>query len=1532
MWPLQLLIFTMLLTPVVHGGKHSERHPALAAPLRHAERSPGGALPPRHLLQQPAADRVTAHRGQGPRAAARGVRGPGAQGAQIAAQAFSRAPIPMAVVRRELSCESYPIELRCPGTDVIMIESANYGRTDDKICDSDPAQMENIRCYLPDAYKIMSQRCNNRTQCAVVAGPDVFPDPCPGTYKYLEVQYECVPYIFLCPGLLKGVYQSEHLFESDHQSGAWCKDPLQASDKIYYMPWTPYRTDTLTEYSSKDDFIAGRPTTTYKLPHRVDGTGFVVYDGALFFNKERTRNIVKFDLRTRIKSGEAIIANANYHDTSPYRWGGKSDIDLAVDENGLWVIYATEQNNGKIVISQLNPYTLRIEGTWDTAYDKRSASNAFMICGILYVVKSVYEDDDNEATGNKIDYIYNTDQSKDSLVDVPFPNSYQYIAAVDYNPRDNLLYVWNNYHVVKYSLDFGPLDSRSGQAHHGQVSYISPPIHLDSELERPPVRGVSTTGPLGMGSTTTSTTLRTTTWGAGRSTTPSASGRRNRSTSTPSPAVEVLGDSTSHLPSAASPIPALEESCEAVEAREIMWFKTRQGQVAKQPCPAGTIGVSTYLCLAPDGIWDPQGPDLSNCSSPWVNHITQKLKSGETAANIARELAEQTRNHLNAGDISYAVRAMDQLVSLLDVQLRNLTPGGKDSAARSLNKLQKRERSCRAYVQAMVETVNNLLQPQALNAWRDLTTSDQLRAATMLLDTVEESAFVLADNLLKTDIVRENTDNIQLEVARLSTEGNLEDLKFPENMARGSTIQLSANTLKQNGRNGEIRVAFVLYNNLGPYLSTENASVKLGMEAMSTNHSVIVNSPVITAAINKEFSNKVYLADPVVFTVKHIKQSEENFNPNCSFWSYSKRTMTGYWSTQGCRLLTTNKTHTTCSCNHLTNFAVLMAHVEVKHSDAVHDLLLDVITWVGILLSLVCLLICIFTFCFFRGLQSDRNTIHKNLCISLFVAELLFLIGINRTDQPIACAVFAALLHFFFLAAFTWMFLEGVQLYIMLVEVFESEHSRRKYFYLVGYGIPALIVAVSAAVDYRSYGTDKVCWLRLDTYFIWSFIGPATLIIMLNVIFLGIALYKMFHHTAILKPESGCLDNINYEDNRPFIKSWVIGAIALLCLLGLTWAFGLMYINESTVIMAYLFTIFNSLQGMFIFIFHCVLQKKVRKEYGKCLRTHCCSGKSTESSIGSGKTSGSRTPGRYSTGSQSRIRRMWNDTVRKQSESSFITGDINSSASLNREGLLNNARDTSVMDTLPLNGNHGNSYSIASGEYLSNCVQIIDRGYNHNETALEKKILKELTSSYVPSYLNNHERSGEQNRNLVNKLVNNLGGGGDEDSIVLDDATAFAHEEGLGLELIHEESDAPLLPPRVYPAENHQPHHYSRRRLPQDHSESFFPLLSSEHTEELPSPPRDPLCTSLPALAGAPSADGVPTCAQTEPPAARGADAEDAYYKSMPNLGGRAHGAPLHAYYPLGRGSSDGFIAPPGKDAASPEASARGPAHLVTSL
>lgn len=80
-----------------------------------------------------------------------------------------------------------------------------------------------------------------------------------------------------------------------------------------------------------------------------------------------------------------------------------------------------------------------------------------------------------------------------------------------------------------------------------------------------------------------------------------------------------------------------------------------------------------------------------------MGFVWVQIKAGETAAVIARELAEQTKRNLQAGDITYTVKAMVQLVDLLDVQLRNLTPGGKDSAARSLNKVSDRRRGSRAF-------------------------------------------------------------------------------------------------------------------------------------------------------------------------------------------------------------------------------------------------------------------------------------------------------------------------------------------------------------------------------------------------------------------------------------------------------------------------------------------------------------------------------------------------------------------------------------------------------------------------------------------------------------------------------------------------------------------------------------------------------------------------------------------------------------------------------------------------------------------
>uniref|UniRef100_A0A667XCR4 Adhesion G protein-coupled receptor L1 n=1 Tax=Myripristis murdjan TaxID=586833 RepID=A0A667XCR4_9TELE len=1427
---------------------------------------------------------------------------------------LSRSAMPFGLMRRELACEGYPIELRCPGSDVIMIETANYGRTDDKICDADPFQMENVQCYLPDAFKIMSQRCNNRTQCVVVAGSDVFPDPCPGTYKYLEIQYECVPYkvdqkVFVCPGTLLRVQAASSLQEAEHQSGAWCKDPLQSGDRLYVMPWTPYRTDMLYEYASWEDFKQNRATTTYKLPNRVDGTGFVVYDGAVFYNKERTRNIVKYDLRTRIKSGEAIITNANYHDTSPYRWGGKSDIDLAVDENGLWVIYATEANNGRLVVSQVNPYTLRFEGTWETSFDKRLASNAFMACGVLYAVRSVYQDDDSEAGGDLVLYAYNTNRAREEPVHIPFPNPYQYVSSVDYNPRDNQLYVWNNYNVLRYPLEFGPPDPTTGPLTTTQVTTTIPARPFTSSASPATARPLAPTS-RPIGSINKGPDLR------------------------PITATVPVTRRPPRPPQ--GPVPRF---CEARVARGVQWPATQRGETVDRPCPKGSLGIASFQCLAEQVMWNPRGPDLSNCTSPWVNQVAQKIKSGENAANIAGELVNHTRGRIHAGDVSSSVRLMEQLLDILDAQLQALRPGNKESAARNYNKLQKRERTCRAYIQAVVQTVDNLLRPEALESWQDMNNTEQAHTATMLLDVLEKGAFLLANNMYGSRF-SDRAPNIDLEVHVLNTEMDLQDLSFPQNYASDSTIQLSASTVKQYSRNGQVKVVFVLYKNLGSFLSTENATVKMELEAVpgQDGRVLAVNSHVIAASINKE-SSRVFLTEPVVFTLKHLQVPKNHYSPNCSFWNYSERSMTGQWSSQGCRLLDTNSTHTTCSCSHLTNFAVLMAHHEPDYPGRMHELILFVITWVGIVISLVCLAICISTFCFLRGLQTDRNTIHKNLCINLFIAELLFLIGIDKTQYHIACPIFAGLLHFFFLAAFSWMCLEGVQLYLMLVEVFESEYSRKKYYYLCGYCFPALVVGISAAIDYRSYGTKKACWLRVDNYFIWSFIGPVSFVIMLNLVFLMITLHKMIRNSSALKPDSSRLDNI---------KSWALGAITLLFLLGLTWAFGLLFINENTVIMAYLFTTFNAFQGMFIFIFHCALQKKVHKEYSKCLRhSYCCSRTSTTSSHGSLKNSALRANNRYYSGSQSRIRRMWNDTVRKQTESSFMAGDINSTPTLNRAtmgnhllanpvlqtrtgtspyntllaesftppspGVFNStgelllitcARDPCGMETLPLNGNFNNSYSLRSGPGGGGSCDFLGSGGGDSPPPLLNPRGSETLGG--GGIRRNLSDAAAFEKMIISELVhNNLRGSG---------AGVGGGSGGGGdVELLYKALEEPLLLQRAQSV---------LYQSDPEESESY----TADLTETPDSPARDSLYTSITNLRDSPYPDSSPEPLEVVPRSAQ--PPEELYYSSgRPALGSR--GAPMQTFYqaPPRRPSGEGH---PAQEPAHSEGD--GQMQLVTSL
>uniref|UniRef100_A0A9L0IUJ4 Adhesion G protein-coupled receptor E5 n=1 Tax=Equus asinus TaxID=9793 RepID=A0A9L0IUJ4_EQUAS len=345
----------------------------------------------------------------------------------------------------------------------------------------------------------------------------------------------------------------------------------------------------------------------------------------------------------------------------------------------------------------------------------------------------------------------------------------------------------------------------------------------------------------------------------------------------------------------------------------------------------------------------------------------------------------------------------------------------------------------------------------------------------------------------------------------------------------------------------------------------------------------------LLSAVNSVFlsnTNTTKLDHKVTFAFSHSPEKPGTRQELiCAFWKGADDGG-GHWATSGCRTLGSRNNSTTCQCSHLSSFAVLMAHYDVE------DELLALITTVGLALSLVCLLLCILTFLLVRPIQGSRTTLHLHLCICLFVGSAIFLAGIDNQGGEVGlrCRLVAGLLHYCFLAAFCWMALEGLELYFLVVRVFQGQGLRTRWLCLLGYGVPLLIVAISAAANKQGYGRPRYCWLDLRGGFLWSFLGPVIAIILGNAVIFVTTVWKLTRKFSEINPDVKKLKKL---------RVLTITAVAQLFVLGCTWVFGLFMFDPRSWMLSYVFSVLNCLQGLFLFVLHCLLNKKVREEYRK---------------------------------------------------------------------------------------------------------------------------------------------------------------------------------------------------------------------------------------------------------------------------------------------------------------------------------------------
>ncbi|XP_053726944.1 adhesion G-protein coupled receptor D1 isoform X3 [Synchiropus splendidus] len=308
----------------------------------------------------------------------------------------------------------------------------------------------------------------------------------------------------------------------------------------------------------------------------------------------------------------------------------------------------------------------------------------------------------------------------------------------------------------------------------------------------------------------------------------------------------------------------------------------------------------------------------------------------------------------------------------------------------------------------------------------------------------------------------------------------------------------------------------------------------------------------------------------------------------CGFLDY--RAKEGIWSNEGCVRSEGNMTYSVCLCNHLTNFAILMQVVPLKLTTG-HKVALSTIGYIGCSISIFCLAITLVTFAVLSSVSTIRNQryhIHANLSFAILVAEILLLISASFDPGTLPCKVMAVLLHFFFLSAFAWMLVEGLHLYSMVVKVFGSEDSKHFYYYGIGWGSPLVICIVSVTSALDSYGEVDNCWLSLKNGAIWAFVAPALFVIVVNI---GI----LISVTRIISRISG--ENYKVHGDANAVKLTAKAVAVLLPILGISWIFGVLAVNHHSLPFLYIFAIFNSLQGFFVFLFHCLLNSEVRAAF-----------------------------------------------------------------------------------------------------------------------------------------------------------------------------------------------------------------------------------------------------------------------------------------------------------------------------------------------
>ncbi|XP_026146516.1 adhesion G-protein coupled receptor G6 isoform X4 [Carassius auratus] len=588
-------------------------------------------------------------------------------------------------------------------------------------------------------------------------------------------------------------------------------------------------------------------------------------------------------------------------------------------------------------------------------------------------------------------------------------------------------------------------------------------------------------------------------------------------------------------------------------------------QNASRTCMISQYNYTSYWTL----------PDRGNCTN-----ITSISVSQENAMEVAVQLADISNNELSNEEVTQVVFKVNELVNVAKI---NAT-----------------------LASTVVTIISNVM--ISSKAAQKESSDTALRAVDKMVQKIEFdgplltiSSKNLAVGVSALNISNFNGTTFSAFIATNTTEPQID---FESEAQNALAVVTLPPTLLQNLSNSlkVSRINFMFFSKTGLFQH-------FGSFMDQQSNGMSLNSYVVASSVGN-FTIK-NLQDPVRIEIAHLEYQRDP-KRLCVFWDFNLQNedSTGGWNSEGCEVSPeSNSNRTVCLCNHLTHFGILMdisgASAQI---DEKNNRVLTFITYIGCGISAIFSAATLLTYIAFEKLRRDYpSKILMNLSTSLLFLNMVFLLDGWLASYEIEglCVTVAVFLHFFLLTSFTWMGLESIHMYIALVKVFNT-YIRRYIlkFCLVGWGVPASIVGIVLAVGKNSYGKNyygkgetgqgtEFCWIRSPVVFYVTCVGYFSMIFLMNVAMFIVVMIQICGRNG--KRSNRTL--------REEILRNLRSVVSLTFLLGMTWGFAFFAWGPVSLAFMYLFSIFNSLQGLFIFVFHCALKENVQNQWRRYL---CC--------------------------------------------------------------------------------------------------------------------------------------------------------------------------------------------------------------------------------------------------------------------------------------------------------------------------------------